>query len=167
MNSGIGRFRAESRESRATTWVGRRRRERGPGTPTTAEGRPTMLIALKALGATCLAGALAASGALTTEHLGHGPREGTATATLVSDPTTTTTEPPTTTTTTTEAPTITTTTPPSTAPPPPVVTLAPPVEPTVIPVAGAGTVVLVLQGPVVVVRGGRVVPGWAVSVERR
>src|SRR2546423_8349733 len=150
MNSGIGRFRAESRESRATTWVGRRRRERGPGTPTTAEGRPTMLIALKALGATCLAGALAASGALTTEHLGHGPREGTATATLVSDPTTTTTEPPTTTTTTTEAPT-TTTTPPSTAPPPPVVTLAPPVQPTVIPVAGAGTVVLVLQGPVVVV----------------
>jgi len=125
-----------------------------------------MLIALKALGATCLAGALAASGALTTEHLGHGPREGTATATLVSDPTTTTTEPPTTTTTTTEAPT-TTTTPPSTAPPPPVVTLAPPVQPTVIPVAGAGTVVLVLQGPVVVVREVRVVPGWVVSVERR
>ncbi|HYH49016.1 MAG TPA: hypothetical protein VEG38_05655 [Acidimicrobiia bacterium] len=75
-------------------------------------------------------------------------------------PTTTTTEP--TTTTTTEPPTTTTTT----APPPPV-TLPPPVQPTVIPVAGAGSVVIVLQGPVIVVQQVKVVPGWVASVGRR
>jgi hypothetical protein len=46
-----------------------------------------MLIAFKALGATCLAGALAASGVLTTDHFaGHGPAAGPAGATLVTDP---------------------------------------------------------------------------------
>jgi hypothetical protein len=46
-----------------------------------------MLIAFKALGATCLAGALAASGVLTTDHsAGQGPREGSATSTLQTDP---------------------------------------------------------------------------------
>jgi hypothetical protein len=209
-----------------------------------------MLIALKALGATCLAGALAASGVLTTDHFaGHAPTAGSAGATLVTDPhatfqalavgqetqvsadeagsvtvkrtlaglevaavapaadwtsatktlapdwllitfgsqgrkidlslditgdnlrvrkaafavdvpTTSTTEP---TTTTTEPPTTTTTA----APPPKIVTLPPPVQPTVIPVAGAGTIVIVLQGPLVVVQEVKVVPGWVASVERR
>jgi len=85
--------------------------------------------------------------------------------------TTTTTEAPTTTTTT--EPTTTTTPPPppppTTTPPPPptVVTLPPPVQPTVIPVAGAGTVVIVVQGPVVIVRQVNALPGWIASVERR
>jgi len=211
-----------------------------------------MLIAAKVLGATCLAGALATSGVLTTDHLTHHPAP--ATATLVSDPhasfealavgaearipagdagsltvrrtasglevaavapaegwtsltktiapdwiivtfangdrkvdvsldivndslrvrraaftagapTTTTTEAPTTTTT---APTTTTTdAPPPPAPAPEPVTLPPPVQPTVIPVAGAGTVVIVVEGPVVVVRDVKALPGWIASVERR
>jgi len=37
----------------------------------------------------------------------------------------------------------------------------------VIPVAGAGTVVIVLQGPVVIVREVNALPGWIASVERR
>jgi hypothetical protein len=46
-----------------------------------------MLIAFKALGATCLAGALAASGLFTTDHFaGHAPTDGSAGATLVTDP---------------------------------------------------------------------------------
>lgn len=126
-----------------------------------------MLIAFKALGATCLAGALAASGALTTDHLTAGHDKGSAaTATVLAPPSaveaeadTTSTEPSTTTTT--EAPTTTTTA------PPPTITLPPPVQPTVIPVAGAGTVVIVVQGPVVVVREVKVVPGWVAFVERR
>jgi hypothetical protein len=209
-----------------------------------------MFIAFKALGATCLAGALATSGALTTDHFGsqndsppavtisdpHATFEalavgaeievpaddaGTATVrrtetglevvavapatewtsttkTLAADwllvsferpgqrvdlaldvvgenlrirtasfdvelPTTTT-EPPTTTTT--EPPTTTTTAPPVVIPPPPV-TSPPPVQPTVIPVAGAGTVVIVLQGPVVVIREVKVISGWRALVERR
>jgi hypothetical protein len=218
-----------------------------------------MLIAFKALGATCLAGALAASGVLTSDVAGHSQTEGPTTTTLVSDPhatfetlavgeqkevsadeagsatvtrtdaglevaavapaagwtaatktlapdwllitfagpsrqidlsldiagdnlrirkaafdvavtTTTTTEPPTTTTT--EPPTTTTTTEPPTTTttpplPPTVVTLPPPVQPTVIPVAGAGTVVIVLQGPVAIVRQVNALPGWIASVERR
>jgi hypothetical protein len=77
-------------------------------------------------------------------------------------PTTTTTEPPPTTTT--EPPTTTTTEPPAATTP---VTLPPPVQPTVVPVAGAGSVVIVLQGPVIVVEKVKVVPGWVASVERR
>ena len=45
-----------------------------------------MLIAFKALGATCLAGALAASGVLTRDFAGHNQTEGPTTTTLVSDP---------------------------------------------------------------------------------
>jgi hypothetical protein len=45
-----------------------------------------MLIAFKALGATCLAGALAASGVLTSDFAGHRQTEGPTTTTLVSDP---------------------------------------------------------------------------------
>ena len=89
----------------------------------------------------------------------------------VDAPTTATTEAPTTTTTTTEAPTATTTPTTLPAPLPPVtlppVTLAPPVQPTVIPVAGAGTVVIVMQGPIVVVRDVKALPGWEASVARR
>ena len=211
-----------------------------------------MLIAFKALGATCLAGVLAASGVITPGPLGdNDPKDG-ASATLTTDPhavleplavgaetqvsadgagtvtvkrteaglevvavsaapgwtsssktlaadwllinfdtegratdlsldivddnlrirratfdvevtTTTTTEPPTTTT---EPPTTTTSPPPAPPPAPPVV-LPPPVQPTVIPVAGAGSVVIVLQGPVIVVRDVKVVPGWFAAVERR
>lgn len=127
-----------------------------------------MLIAAKVLGATCLAGALAASGVITTEHLSTHPEGTSSTATAAAQPpavgadadVTTDTEPSTTTTT--EAPTTTTT-----QAPPTIVTLPPPVQPTVIPVAGAGTVVIVLQGPIVVVREVKVVPGWVASVERR
>src|SRR5207302_8748888 len=74
------------------------------------------------------------------------------------------------TTTTTEAPTTTSTSPPppaTTPTTPATITLPPPVQPTVIPVAGAGTVVIVLQGPIVVVRDVKVVPGWVATVERR
>ena len=46
-----------------------------------------MLIAFKALGATCLAGVLAASGVVTSGHLaGQRRKDGSATTTLVSDP---------------------------------------------------------------------------------
>jgi hypothetical protein len=45
-----------------------------------------MLIAFKALGATCLAGALAASGVLTTDHFAGQDQNGPATAALAADP---------------------------------------------------------------------------------
>ena len=123
-----------------------------------------MFIAFKALGATCLAGALAASGVVTDHLVGSGDKDGAARATVpleVAIPTTTTTEPPTTTTTTTttEPPTTTTTEAAAVAAP---VTL----QPTVVPVAGAGSVVIVLQGPVIVVQKVKVVPGWIADVER-
>ena len=126
-----------------------------------------MLIAFKFVGATVLAGALAASGVITTDQLtDRSDKEDSAAATVVAQPpataddatTTTTTEPPTTTTT--EAPTTTTTA-------PPIIALPPPVQPTAIPVAGAGTVVIVLQGPVIVVREVKAVPGWIASIEQR
>lgn len=128
-----------------------------------------MLIAAKFLGATCLAGALATSGVLTTDHLSAHHDRAAITA-LVPDPhagtqaevdvpTTTTTEAPTTTTT--EAPTTSTTAAPT------LVTSPAPVQPTVIPVAGAGTVVIVVQGPVIVVRDVKALPGWIASIERR
>jgi hypothetical protein len=129
------------------------------------------MLIFKAFGATFLAGALAASGVITTEHLsaGHDDRPA-ATATASAQPpvpvkveadVTTAIEPPTTGTT---APLP----PPQTTPvTTPTITLPPPLQPTVIPVAGAGTVVIVLQGPIVVVRDVKVVPGWFATVERR
>src|SRR5258705_11318879 len=86
MTDGMGRFRPESRESPGDTWITRRGRERGSGTPRTGKETPTMLIAFKALGAPCLAGALAASGVLTRDFAGHNQTEGPTTTTLVSDP---------------------------------------------------------------------------------
>jgi hypothetical protein len=80
-------------------------------------------------------------------------------ASFALDVPTTTTEPPTTTTT--EAPA------PAAPPPPPPAATPAPSQPTAIPVAGAGTVVLVVQGPVIVVREVMVVPGWDALVERR
>jgi hypothetical protein len=118
-----------------------------------------MLIAFKFVGATVLAGALAASGVITTDQLTErSDKEDSVAATVVAQPpaaaddgtTTTTTEPPTTTTTA-----------------PPTIALPPPVQPTAIPVAGAGTVVIVLQGPVIVVREVKAVPGWIASIEQR
>src|SRR2546423_1409293 len=125
----------------------------GGGGAASESGRrtPPMLIAAKVLGATCLAGALATTGVLTTDSFAHHDPAG---------PATTTTEAPTTTTTT-EAPV------PTPPPAPTPVTLPPPTEPTVVPVAGAGTVVIGVQGPQVVVRDVNALPGWAASVERR
>jgi len=208
------------------------------------------MLIFKALGATCMAGALAASGVITSDHLAtHRPNDDRAAATLAADPhasfealavgeekqvpaddagsatvkrtstrlevsamspaagwtaSTKTLAPDwvlisfespgrkvdlsldivggnlrirtaafdveVSTTTTTEAPTTTSTSPPppaTTPTTPATITLPPPVQPTVIPVAGAGTVVIVLQGPIVVVRDVKVVPGWVATVERR
>src|SRR5438552_246350 len=79
-------IRRERRESRPATWIGRRRRERGPGTPSRRKETPIMLI-FKALAATCMAGALAASGVITSDHLAtHRPNDDRAAATLAADP---------------------------------------------------------------------------------
>src|SRR5207237_8908010 len=79
-------IRRERRESRPATWSRRRRRERGPGTPSRRKETPIMLI-FKALGATCMAGALAASGVITSDHLAtHRLNDDRAAATLAADP---------------------------------------------------------------------------------
>src|SRR2546423_11625070 len=60
----------------------------GGGGAASESGRrtPPMLIAAKVLGATCLAGALATTGVLTTDSFAHHDPAGPATTTLVSDP---------------------------------------------------------------------------------